>query len=158
MTDYACTQPFHGNASSAIELACVVLASIGFRIDDRTPTRIEAVGPGLSNSRQNALLGASLLRIHCAGGSIHLEAELAGLRRLARFVTWFPIVMTVSLAAILAVTFQATLGPGAWPMPLAAIVGGNGMLWLVLSPLAIRTMRRRTLRSIDDLAATLARA
>ncbi|MCI0378566.1 MAG: hypothetical protein L0215_13235 [Gemmataceae bacterium] len=145
------TAPFDGNAAKAFDLATAALTSLGFRTVARSNVMLEVEGPGMMSSRQSALLGASRIKITHGNRRLDLEAELGGVRRLARFVTWFPLGLSLVLAVILSVVFSMTLNESTWMLPVAAVTCGNAAIWLVAGPLLVRVIHRHTCRDIDTL-------
>ncbi|MCI0642860.1 MAG: hypothetical protein L0Y72_09380 [Gemmataceae bacterium] len=149
---YKKTAPFDGNAAKAFDLATAALTSLGFRTVARSNAMLEVEGPGMMSSRQSALLGASRIKISHGNRQLDLEAELGGVRRLARFVTWFPLGLSLALAVILSVVFSMTQNKeDTWIFPVAAVACGNAAIWLVAGPLMVRHIHRRTCRDIDTL-------
>jgi hypothetical protein len=152
---YAASQPFRGDPGRAFGLAESALTALGFRLTDRTASSVELVGPGMNNSRESALVGASRIRISDNRGELAVEADLGGVARLARFVTLFPIGLCLALAVVLSAVFAAQFGPGNWTVAVAAATGGIALVWLVLGPLMARAFRARTVRALDALLANM---
>ena len=78
-----------------------------------------------------------------------------GVARMRRFVTLFPVGLVLGLGAVLSVLFSVVLSPGMGVVAVAAVVGGNAALWLVLGPLLARWIRARTCRGLDALLANM---
>ena len=155
---YAASLPFRGRADEAFGLAEAALTALGFRLADKSAAAREWVGPGMNSSRESALLGATRIHASHGGGELAVEAELGGVARLARFVTWFPILLPLTLGLVLAGVFAALHGPGPWLLAVAAPVAANVALWLVLGPLMARRFRARTDRALDALLANMVAA
>ena len=152
---YAASLPFSGNPDDAFRLAEASLTAISFRLTERSSSSLEAVGPGMNNTRQSALVGASRVRITNGRGDLSLEAELGGVKRMSRFVTLFPVGLVLSLAIVLGGVFGTLFGPGIWMVPVAVSSGGLAIVWLVLGPLMARGIRRRTCQALDALLASM---
>lgn len=67
---YATSIPLHGDIDKAFRLAESAFTAIGFRITKGTATRIELAWSGMNNTRQSALLGASLPSLHVMSGEV----------------------------------------------------------------------------------------
>lgn len=140
---YETSIPYSQDPQDALQLARSVLAQAGFRIESLDNRCLEALGPGLQNNRQNALRGASRLRILIYDETIHLFAELDGVVRMRNFLYLFPPV----LGGILILVFLLVGLPwGACWTVLGAISP-----WLFLSPLIARNVRKNTLEALDTL-------
>jgi hypothetical protein len=153
---YATTIPFDGNTGKAFDLAGVVLTALGFRIVARDDSSLDATGPGLNSSRQNALLGASRIQVMRRSAELALEAELGGVQRLARFVTLFPVGLSLFLCVLFFVLFSLLFDHFLWVLPVVAMTGANALLWLILGPLLARHFRGRTCQGIDVLLNNMA--
>lgn len=152
---YAASLPFHGDTDKAFHLAESALTAIGFRITERTAGSVEMVGPGMNSTRQSALMGASRVHIFGGRGELTIEADLGGVERMSRFVTLFPIGLVLCLGTLLSAVFGALFGPGIWIVAVAAAMGGNAVLWLLLGPLMARGIRTRTDRALETLLANM---
>ncbi len=137
-------------------MAVAPLTALGFRIVDQSDGSLEFVGAGMNSTRQSALLGAS--RIHLAGGpsELTLEAELGGVARMSRFAALFPLGLCLLLFVVLSAVFGAIFGLGWWVYLVAAVTGGNALLWLVLAPILSRFFKARTCQALDALLNNMA--
>jgi hypothetical protein len=147
---YSSSVHFHGDTGTAFGLAESALTALGFRITQRSPESLEAVGPGMNSMRENPLTGASRIRFRRSPGEMAVEAELGGVERMSRFVTLFPI----GLCLAIAVTFVVIFGP---PVPMAAWMAPAiiALPWLVLGPWMARFIRTRTCRALEALLANM---
>lgn len=152
---YSAAVPFQGDVEKAFALAVSALTALGFRIEGQSAQSVELRGPGMHSSRQSPLVGASHLAIRSAQGELLLEADLGGVRRMANFVNYFPLILVLGLGAVLYVVFNFRFGQGVWSVAVGAAVGGNAAIWLLLGPLMARGIRRRTERALDALLANL---
>ena len=152
------TRPIAGDHGRAFGLALASLTSCGFRVTDKSAERMELVGPGMNNSRQSPLVGASRIVIRRSGENLELEADLGGVRTMERFVTLFPTGMPLLLGAILGAVFWLKVGPGWWIWVIITAVGANFALWMVLGPIIARSMRRRTTSALEALLTNMAAA
>ena len=152
----AVSAAFSGDPEKAFGLAESALTGIGFRIGERTARSVEFIGPGMKSTRQSALLGASRIVVRSSHGELALEADLGGVASMSRFVLLFPIGLVLCLGAVLSAVYAVQFGPGMWIGGLAAIIGVNTVVWLVLGPLMARSIRLRTCRALDALLANMA--
>jgi hypothetical protein len=152
---YAASLSFRGDTVKAFGLAEAALTALGFRFTERTASSVEWAGPGMNSNRESALMGATRIRVTSGGGELAVEADLGGVARLARFVKLFPIGLVLCLGIVFAVVFGVAVGPGAWIATVAAAVGGNAVVWLVLGPIMARSFRARTDSALDALLANM---
>ena len=138
-----------GDPARALDLAATVLASNGFRLERRDEQPLVAVGRGMLSTKQNPLTGAGRVALTRIGGELRLEADLGGLRAMARFLVALPLGMVVALGVAWAAT-GGTRSPVPWQAALALAP------WAVIAPLMIVWIRRRTIIALDDLLASLA--
>jgi hypothetical protein len=148
---YSSSIPFEGDSGRAFDLALAALTGVGFRAVLRDDARLELVGPGMNSTRESPLAGASFIRLRRGVRELTLEAELGGTERMARFVTWFPIGLSVMLAAVLMIVFRQVMPNGLWQTPVMMVAGGNMLLWMILSPWMARRIYLRTCRGLESL-------
>jgi hypothetical protein len=146
---YTASTPFTGDADKALRLAESSLTAVGFQLIARTPTSLEAVGPGMNNSRESALVGASHIVIKGGRGELTLDAELGGADRLGRFAKLFPLALVLALAVILSVVFLFVFGPGLWVVGVSTGTVLFALPWLVVGPLIAGSIKKRTCRGLD---------
>lgn len=148
--DYSASKPFRGDVDKALTFAVTALTPMGFRVERKSTDSVELTAPRLQRTRQSALVGASRLRVLHRSGELIVEAELGGVRRLARFVLVFPLVLCVFLGVVFTVINLATDQVGAW-LPAGVAIGVNVIVWLVIGPLLARHLKRKTLASLEAL-------
>jgi hypothetical protein len=141
---YETSIPYSQDPQDALQLARSVLAQAGFRIESLDNRCLEALGPGLQNNRQNALRGASRLRILIYDETIHLFAELDGVVRMRNFLYLFPPALG---GFLMLVFFLAGLPTGICCLSILGAISP----WLFLSPLIARGIRKGTLEALDTL-------
>lgn len=154
--DYTNSVSFEGSTEKAFDLAATALTSIGFRITTRDRSSLDLAGPGMSSTRQSALLGASRIRITHGGNTLSMEAELGGVTRVKRFMTLFPIGLAFLLAIVLSLVFSWVFDHYLWLVPVVAVSGANALLWLVVGPMMARTIYARTRQGLDALLSNMA--
>ena len=143
------TQPCAGDPAPAFDLAANVLVANGFRLERRDAQTLVAIGRGMASTKQNPLTGAGRIVLTRSGRDLRLEADLGGVRVLTRFLIGLPLGLFSAFGV-------AWLLSGAARSPLPPQAALAVAPWLVLSPLMIVLMRRRTVRALDDLLASLA--
>src|SRR5262249_35912414 len=148
---YASTVAFEGDTAKAYDLAAVALTAIGFRIAARDGSSLDMIGPGLNSTRQSALLGATRIQVTPSAHELSVDAALGGAERLARFVTLFPVGLSLFLCAVFFIVFSLVFDHRSWVVPVLAVTGANALLWLFLAPMLARSIRARTCRAIDAL-------
>lgn len=157
--EYAAARPFQGDLDKALDLAIAALTTLGFHLDERTPSSVRFTGPGMNSNRQSPLLGASRLEIRSEHGQIELTAELGAAERLIRFVKVFPIALNLGLGIVFLVFFGTIFGGRAnllfWISPVIGVTLLNGAVWVILGPWIARSIHQRTLRGLDSLLNTL---
>src|ERR1019366_466869 len=126
----------------------------GFKLVNKTGRSLEFTGPGMINSRESALLGASRITITGGGGRIELEAELGGGRRLMVLVG-FVIAVALAQAVVFGVRFFRSSQPVDWLRALPAVVIPL-VIGTVAAPLGGRFLRQRTTRALDTLLNNMA--
>jgi len=153
-----------GDAQQALSRAILVLETVGFRIvacDDRNA---ELQGPGLNSTKQNPLLGATTIHLRCTERTLRLNAKLGGVATMQRFLTWFPLILGLSLGTIFAIAGGFGFGRAAgipfgvpWAQGFRWILAAYAMAlmpvapWLLLSPWLIRVIRKRTNSALETL-------
>ncbi len=144
------TRSCAGDPAPAFDLAAQVLVANGFRLERRDAQSLVAVGRGMTSSKQNPLTGAGRIVLTRSGRDLRLEADYGGVRALTRLLIALPLAMLVAFGVAWLLS-GAGRGNPLPPQAALALVP-----WLILSPLMIAGMRRRTARALDDLLASLA--
>lgn len=148
----------------ALSKAMLVLETVGFRIVSCDERNAELQGPGLNSTKQNPLLGATSIQLRCSERTIYLTAKLGGVATMQRFLTWFPLILGLSLGTIFAIAGGFGFGRAAgipfgvpWAQGFRWIVAAYAMAlmpvapWLFLSPMLIRVIRKRTKVALETL-------
>jgi hypothetical protein len=147
-----------------LKAALLTLTNNGFAIVQRDQNSADLIGPGLTSTRQNPLLGASRIHLSVRGQKLCLNAELGGVDSMRRFLMQFPLVLGLGLGLLFGVlggvAFGQQFGVGfgvpwaqGWVWLLVAF--GGAMLpvfpWLILSPLMSNMIRARTQNALAKL-------
>lgn len=148
----------------ALSRAILVLETVGFRIVSCDERNAELQGPGLNSTKQNPLLGATMIHLRCTERTIRLTAKLGGVATMQRFLTWFPWILGLSLGTIFALAGGIGFGRAAgipfgvpWAQGFNWILAAYAMAllpvapWLFLSPWLIRVIRNRTRVALETL-------
>jgi hypothetical protein len=149
--EYEKSLPFDGNPHEVMKVATATLTASGFRIDSRTNDALEFIGPRMNSSHGPPLAGASRVLLRVAPGSLSLQAELGGARRLIRMMMILILGLTILLDVPM--TALAAMHKAPWWIPLV------GLAWLVpwaiLLPIISRVSRQRAIRALDALLQNL---
>jgi hypothetical protein len=164
MTTYQTAAEFGGDPRAVLDSAIATLTHNGFAITQRDAASASLTGPGLTSTKQNAILGASHVLLNVRGNRLEAQAELGGVDRMQRFLMRFPFLLALAIGLFLGVGgglffgaqtgagFGAPWAPG-WSWLLVTL--GISMLavspWFVLSPLMSRAMRNRTQTALETL-------
>lgn len=162
MSTYQTSAPLSVDPDQSLLFAIMTLTSNGFAIDQQSKNNASLLGPGMNNTRQNPLLGASRVEVGIVGKQLQIQAELGALDRMKRFVTWFPLLLPLFLACVFVVlgftmgqpfagAFGANNGGFTWVLIVIGICLLPGLPWLVLSPMMSRWMEKRTKQALDTL-------
>src|SRR4051812_35158201 len=111
---YSSQVPFQGQLHDALQLAIGALTTVGFRVVQRDDHSVDFTGPGLTSTRQNALLGASHIRLEASSGQLAVLADLGGIRWLRRFLLVFPIALCAGICLLLLGVFALVLPRALW--------------------------------------------
>jgi hypothetical protein len=96
------TVPALTTPSAILDDARSALTAAGFRVLPADPTAgdtLVAVGPSLSSTRQDPLLGAGTLRLTITPPEVALVADLRGTWGLTLFARMFPVLLLLGLYA-----------------------------------------------------------
>jgi hypothetical protein len=143
---------FRGDLAAAFTLGAATLTASGFKLVNKTARSLEFTRPGLWNSRESPLLGASRITITGGGGRIELAAELGGRRRNLAIT-----ILVVALCVVQAIVFGLQLLQSShgvhWQslMPVVAPL----LFGALVGPIAIRFLRQRTIQALDTLLANM---
>jgi hypothetical protein len=138
-------------ANAALSQMRNALVANGFRLTQMDEDGFAAEGPGLLSSYENMIRGFSRIHVSISGRRLTLSGELGSVDRLAKFITWFPIL----LGGGLAIFFLLLLDQVSY-VPLIAVAP-----WIVLGPLMGRHFRNRSIRearALLDSALLIAKA
>lgn len=141
--EYRTTIPFDGDCTKAIDIARSVFINNNFKIESLSRSEIVARGSGMQSTKQNPLVGATLVRITVKPSLIDLSAELGGVRWMRNFLFIFP----PSLALTISIVFLIL------PMP-AFVVFVPWLAvspWLIISPLLAKWIKSRTISALDTM-------
>lgn len=139
---YSKTVPFHGDPAKALEMAANWATHNNFKIVNRTHESIETVNSiGLYYKHQPAQ-GLGKLKVRVRGGLISIEGDFTDLRRLGLGT----IIFLFGLGLFLMVIFMRT---GDKQSPLLAFLPLAP--WPIILPLMFWHMKRRIVRTLDNL-------
>ena len=164
METYSVSLPANDDTFDSLTKVVRSLTSVGFSVVKQDERRVELRGPGLRSTKQNPLLGATKIELRSTNRSVQMDAELGGVQTMQKFLTWFPPLLGLTLAVLFTlgggITFGQAFGIGfgvPWAPGWKWIVVSFGFAflpilpWLVLSPLMIRMIRKRTILALEKL-------
>lgn len=164
MERFSTTVDTTGASGDVLQAALLQLTIHGFVIERRDDRSAELAGPGMNNTRQSPLLGASRIKLQQEGNRLALDAELGGITSMGRFMLWFPVALGLGLGTLFSILggvgfgqqFGAGFGvPWARGWGWVAVAFAMAMLpvspWFVLAPLISRTLKRRTEHALTTL-------
>jgi len=141
---------FQGDPIRAFAATSNILMPNNFKLVEKTLAHVVYEGAGMFSSHQSPLVGATQIRIEAKGERLILSAYLGGIRFMAWFLFLFPFALALLLSGIFAVLELAPFRE----MALIAFLSVSP--WIVLSPLLILWLKRRTERALDTLLSNLA--
>lgn len=167
MTTFSTTASHSQPTNSVVEAVRSVLVNNEFRIQELTNHHLVALGPGLNSTKQNPLLGATLIELDVSDHEVELYAELGGVDRMRSFLMQFPWILGAGLGLLFAALGRALqgfalpfgLGPALGRPDLDWLLNGLavGLLpvapWLIVSPLMSHWIQQRTEHALDTLIA-----
>jgi hypothetical protein len=164
METYSVSIPANDDTFDSLTKAVRALTAVGFSVVKQDERRVELRGPGLRSTKQNPLLGATKIELRSTNRAVQMDAELGGVQTMQKFLTWFPALLGLTLAVVFSavggIIFGQVFGIG-FGIPVAPgwkwIVVSFGVAflpilpWLVLSPLMIHMIRKRTILALKKL-------
>jgi hypothetical protein len=152
--DYEISQPFNGNREKALDHATRMFTDNGFRIVSKTASSLEVQSPGMSSTKQNAILGISRAVVEVSGQTVSLRADFGSARRMIRIVAFaisglavFFAVLFPLLATHMKTRHGAPMGPSRiGPLSVLPLAP-----WPILLPLIAAGHRRRIRRELETL-------
>ncbi len=147
-TSFQVQKSIRADFRDLLSIAESQLANRGFRIVKKNDEMVEVTGPGLNSTKQDPLLGASMIRLSGRVGTLNLEAELGGAQFLSNFVRRFPFMLCIGLAIVMEITFALTLpGRNALWFGLVPILAASP--WIIIGPLMAKSILKRTENSLE---------
>ena len=141
---------FAGDLAKAFEISMTVLLANDFRLVSKTPDRLEFAGPGVVSKRRNAISGVSRICVSGSKGSLAIEAELGGVKRLGCFLVFFPLGLAIFFCLLFGVLFQDR------GFPFIAMLSVAPLLpWVVLSPLMTYVAKVLVVRALENLLSNM---
>jgi hypothetical protein len=159
MHEYQRTVRLCGDPLVTIERAKMLLAQIGYRIVDSSPSSVtgERSSVALRGSSMRPIEGASPINVRAVRGRMTVEARFEGIRRVRAFLLRLLVGLAMLLGVVLGVTF-AVVFDELWPVYLGVGLGaGIPLIQLPIHLLVtLRVLRTRTSRALDTLVDNLA--
>lgn len=147
---------YAGDPGRAIGTAKTVLFANNFILEEESSRVLVFRGPGMNNTRQNPVSGATVIELRAEEGSLAMTAHLGGVRFMKRFLLIFPIGLAAGLAGVFAIVFPMTNPDFDWRLlgiPFLAVSP-----WAVLGPLMARWVKKRTQTALHGFLVNLSKA
>lgn len=152
MSDYSSEIPIHGDGRKLLERARDLFALEGYEVSPIATDRFEATGGHPLQNNSSPIHGVSRAVFLVSPGTLTVEAELGGVRKLRNFL----LIFLPGLGLILAIVFSFA-GMFADKPPYMPFVAAFAPLspWVILVPILTYLYRRRTRRAIETLLKNL---
>ena len=143
--DYSTSAILNVSPDAAIATACSLFMANGFKVEQPSATEIIAIGPGMQSTSENAIFGVTRAEISVSSDRVYIHTELGGVQTMRKFLYIFP----PALGASLFLSFFAFMD-GPWYV---IFVGFAPIFpWVVISPMMVRWIKKRTTKAVDVLA------
>ena len=149
--EYESSKHVSGEASAVAKRIVDTLVGQGFRIAARQRDSVELLGPGMTSSRQNPLVGASKVVVRSHRREVAIEADFGGVRRLIRTLGF--IICSMAILFLVLFGFVIPIEPPVlrYIVPVLPLAP-----WPFLLPWMGWLFRRRTARAFDVLLQNIA--
>jgi hypothetical protein len=149
--EYSKAVPFTGKAAKALEVARSTFLPQGFQLVASTDHELRVTWPGINSTRENPLKGISeaSIIVRPSASAIEMMATLGGVRKMKRFLTFFPLGMALLFLivfGVLALNLPDFRRPWIFLIPILALSP-----WIFIAPLMARAIEKRTVQAIDTL-------
>jgi hypothetical protein len=150
--DYNGKIPIHGDGRKLLEKAQSIFIQEGYTVSPISGHRFEASGGHPLQKNHSPIHGVSRAVFMVSPGTLTVEAELGGVRKIRNFL----LIFLPSLGTFLAVTASLAEDFSDQPpyMPLA-IAFVPLAPWVVLLPVLVYVYRRRAIRALDSMLQNL---
>jgi len=150
--DYEKTEPFSGNMEKVLEVAKNVFIQHNFQIVRDSVTEVEFTGPGMLSSRQNPIVGISRIRIRATRGTLSIEAEFEGIRKLTKYLVFFIVAMAIFFVVFFGIMFSRQ----GQPLNKTIIISlATFVPWPVIIPVMYVWMKSRASEALDRLVSNM---
>jgi len=144
--EYTISRPFEGDAERAFDLITAVFTTNNFRMVSRDARSLEFDDVGASGSKGRQLLGASRVSFSLERGSLTMHARMDGIRKISTALIVLPAGMGLLFLLLFGIMF-GEMGPRF----IAMISLGPVLPWVLVSPVLIRWLKKRSREALEGL-------
>lgn len=137
-----------GDAERALDLARAFFINMGYQVKPNGTDSFQAVGGGLNSTRQHPIWGVSKAELIRHDQRLSIDADLGGIQLLKWFLYLFPPLLALLLFFVFLIIKQHL--DYSLLIPFLAISP-----WIVISPLMVYGLKRRTYKALDTLLINL---
>ncbi|MEZ6143050.1 MAG: hypothetical protein R3B84_21000 [Zavarzinella sp.] len=148
--DYETQMEYHGRGATAIEKAMTILVSRGFSLQEHSEQHVLATSSGYNNNRQDPLLGASQIELRAGYNNLQLSADLSSARWLQKFVSTFPMILTVVILGIVSIVLSLTTPMGVWVYILLGIFAVDVVIFSIVGKLVGGKIMQNTTNALEQ--------
>ena len=150
--DYSGKVSIQGDGRKFLEKAQSIFMHEGYTVSPISGHRFEASGGHPLRKNQSPIHGVSRAVFMVSPGTLTVEAELGGVRKLRNFL----LIFLPGLGLLLGVVFFAVGMFADQPSYMPFVVAFAPLApWVVLLPVLVYVFRRRTIRALDTLLQNL---
>jgi len=150
--DYIGKVTIQGDGRRFLDKAQSIFMQEGYVVSSISGHRFEASGGNPLQNNKNPIHGVSRAIFLVSPGTLTVEAELGGVRKLRNYL----LIFLPGLGLFLAVVFSLVgmFADGPWYMPFVVAFAPLSP-WVILVPILVYAYRRRTIRAIDTMLKNL---
>ena len=147
---YEKTEQFEGDLTKAIEVAKNTFLPNGFQIINSSDLALEVANrSGLWGYNQHPLNGVSKAWVSKSHGGVTLKAELGGVTKMVKYLTFFISAMVIFFLLVFGIVFGLAQGQPVSKVLLISL--GPFVPWLIIIPLMGIWFKNRACRALDIL-------
>lgn len=153
--DYSGTASVQGDGQKALEHVRLIFMKEGYEVSTISSKRIEVSGGSPLNKKNGPLHGVSRAVFQVSAGSLLVEADLGGIRKLRNFLILF----LPGLGLFLAIAFLLSGVTRDYPAYMAFVFAFLPLApWVVVGPAVLYFKRRGTIQALETLLKNLGSA
>lgn len=150
--DYSRTASIQGDGQKELDHVRLIFMQEGYEVSTISSKRIEVNGGSPLNKKNGPLHGVSRAVFQVSAGSLLVEADLGGIRKMRSFLLLF----LPGLGLVLAISFLLAGVTGDRPAYMAFVFAFLPLSpWVVVGPALLYFKRRSTVRALDTMLKNL---